>query len=210
MGISDPKAAHGIRKEGTKKLSDGNKTGGGSYLTRATKIHEAAAGAGEVSEKTKLKIEIICLLREFGHKPFDIIDRVLGLEPGNARKTHEAHHELYKAWTKKFASDALQNFYRDQITVLEILSTAMPDSISLWKKMLDDPRSKPADKERAAKEIREWTKLFLASKDKPGVRELIPDDLLQEHDEAERLGGFLAGMLGAALDVSHEDEEEMQ
>jgi hypothetical protein len=155
----------------------------------------------EKVDKAQLTLECICLLREFGRKPFDLIDRVLNLEPGHARKMHEKHHEAYQAWTKKYAADALHRFYQDQITVLESLSTSMPASIGLWQGILNDPLSRPVDKEKAAKEIREWTKLFLASKEKAGLRELIPKALLEVHDRAEELGGHLSNMLGSALEV---------
>lgn len=155
----------------------------------------------EKVDKAQLTLECICLLREFGRKPFDLIDRVLGLEPGHARKTHEKYHESYQAWTKKYAADALHRFYQDQITVLESLSTSMPASIGLWQDILNHPESKQADKEKAAKEIREWTKLFLASKEKAGLREMIPKALLEVHDKAEEMGGHLTAMLGSALDI---------
>ncbi len=160
----------------------------------------------EKVDKAQLILECICLLREFGRKPFDLIDRVLGLDAGYARKMHEKHHEAYQAWTKKYAADALHRFYQDQITVLESLSTSMPASIGLWQDILNNPMSKAVDKEKAAKEIREWTKLFLASKEKAGLRELIPKALLEVHDRAEELGGHLSNMLGSALEVDTKDE----
>ena len=160
----------------------------------------------EKVDKTQLTLECICLLREFGRKPFDLIDRVLGLDPGHARKTHEKHHDAYQAWTKKYAADALHRFYQDQITVLESLSTSMPASIGLWQNILNDPTSKQADREKAARAILDWTKLFLASKEKAGLRELIPKALLEVHDKAEELGGHLTGMLGSALDIDSKEE----
>jgi hypothetical protein len=155
-------------------------------------------------DKTSLRVECICLLREFGKKPFTLIDRILGLEPGTARKTYERENKAYQSWTQKYANEALQKFYSDQITVLEVLSRTTPASIKLWQDILFDQDAKQPDKERAAKEIREWTKLFLASKDKAGVRELIPTALLEAHDEAEELGGHLMRMLGSSLDLDED------
>lgn len=163
------------------------------------------ATEGQKLDKTTLRIECVCLLREFGKKPFSLIDRLLNFEPGYARETYEKHNEAYLSWTKKFAQTALQRFYKDQITILQALSMTTPGAIQLWQDILFNPEAKPADKERAAKEIREWTKLFLASKDKAGVRDLIPDDLLEAHDEAEELGGHLQRLLGSSLKL---DEKE--
>lgn len=160
---------------------------------------------GQSLDKTTLRIECVCLLREFGKKPFSLIDRLLHLEPGYARKTYEKHNEAYLSWTKKFAHTALQRFYKDQITILQALSMTTPASIKLWQDILFDPGAKAADKERAAKEIREWTKLFLASKDKAGVRDLIPKALLEAHDEAEELGGHLQRLLGSSLEIDTEE-----
>ena len=154
---------------------------------------------GVKPDKTTLRIECVCLLREFGKKPFSQIDQILGLKPGVARGTYEKHLEAYQSWLKKFAAWALERFYKDQITVLDVLSRSTPQSVMLWHDILEDPDSKPADKERAAKEIREWTKIFLASKDKAGMRQLLPPALLEAHDEAEKLGAHLQGILGGSL-----------
>jgi len=160
---------------------------------------------GQSLDKTTLRIECVCLLREFGKKPFSLIDQLLQLPPGAARETYEKHHEAYLSWTKKYAHESLQRFYKDQITILQVLSITTPESIKVWQDILFNPESKPADKERAAKEIREWTKLFLASKDKAGVRDLIPKALLEAHDEAEELGGHLQRLLGSSLELDAED-----
>jgi len=163
------------------------------------------ATEGQTLDKTTLRIECVCLLREFGKKPFSLIDRLLNFEPGYARKTYEQHNEAYVSWTKKYAHESLNRYYKDQITILQALAMTTPASIKLWQDILFDPESKPADKERAAKEIREWTKLFLASKDKAGVRDLIPKALLESHDEAEELGGHLQRLLGSSLELDEED-----
>ena len=152
-------------------------------------------------DKGTLRVECICLLREFGRKSFSLIDQILGLDPGLSRRTYEKENKAYQSWTQKYANQALQKFYSDQITILEVLSKTTPASIKLWQDILFDTGSKQADKERAAKEIREWTKLFLASKDKAGMRDLIPDHLLEAHDEAEEMGGHLSRMLGNSLDL---------
>ena len=152
-------------------------------------------------DKTTLRVECVCLLREFGKKPFSQIDQILGLHPGDSRRTYEKENKAYQSWTKKFANESLNRFYKDQITILQALAMTTPEAVKLWQDTLFDPESKPADKERAAKEIREWTKLFLASKDKAGVRDLIPEALLQAHDEAEELGGHLQRLLGNTLDA---------
>ena len=156
-------------------------------------------------DKTTLRVECVCLLREFGKKPFTQIDQILGLNPGDSRKTYEKQNEAYVSWTKKYANGALQRFYKDQITVLQVLSIITPLSIKVWQDILESEDSKQPDLERAAKATLEWTKLFLASKDKAGVRELIPKALLEAHDEAEALGGHLTKMLGSALELDQED-----
>ncbi|MHC4121575.1 MAG: hypothetical protein ACYSWO_29230 [Planctomycetota bacterium] len=156
-------------------------------------------------DKTTLRIECVCLLREFGKKPFHLIDAILGLSPGDARKTYQTHNEAYISWTKKFAQESLKRFYSDQVTILQSLSMTTPEAIKIWQDLLFDPASKPTDKERAAKEVREWTKLFLASKDKAGVRDLIPDELLDAHDQAEELGGHLQRLLGRSLDIEEQE-----
>ncbi len=159
----------------------------------------------EKTDKTQLLLECICLLREFGRKPFDIIDRILNLEPGYARKIHEKHYKAYQGWTKKYATDSLHRFYKDTITVLEIISRAAPGSVEMWEKLLTDPDSTQADRERAAKALLEWTKVYISSKEKAGVREMIPKAMLEAHDEAERLGGHLGKMLGSALDIDQKE-----
>jgi len=156
-------------------------------------------------DKTTLRIKAVCLLREFGGESFDIIDRILGLEPGIARKTYEYHKDAYQGWTKKFAAEALQRFYKDQITVLQILSKSAPTAVKMWADILESPTAKPADREKAAKGILEWTKLYISSKEKAGVREMIPQALLEVHDEAEEMGGYLQKMLGSALDLDREE-----
>ena len=156
-------------------------------------------------DKTQLLLECICLLREFGRKPFDLIDRILNLEPGHARKIHEQHYKAYQGWTKKYATDALHRFYKDQITVLEMLSRCAPATVEMWENALNDPDASQDKRERAAKAILEWTKLYISSKEKAGVREMIPKAMLEAHDEAERLGGHLGKMLGSALDIDQKD-----
>lgn len=157
-------------------------------------------------DKTTLRVECVCLLREFGKKPFSQIDQILGLNPGMARATYEKENKAYLSWTKKFANVALNRFYRDQITILQALAMATPEAVKLWQDTLFNPESSQADKERAAKEIREWTKLFLASKDKAGVRDLIPQALLEAHDQAEELGGHLQRLLGESLEIESQPQ----
>ena len=161
---------------------------------------------GVKPDKTTLRIECVCLLREFGKKPFSQIDQILGLKPGVARGTYEKHLEAYQSWLKKFAAWALERFYRDEITVLDMLSRSAPKSVKLWYDILEDPGSTPADRERAAKATLEWTKVFLASKDKAGMRQLLPPALLEAHDEAERLGGHLQRILGDSLALEESAE----
>ena len=158
-------------------------------------------------DKTTLRIECVCLLREFGKKPFTQIDTILGLTPGTAKKVHEKDNRAYISWTEKFARAALNRFYKDQITVLQSLSICTPASIKVWQDILFDPGAAQPDKERAAKAILEWTKLFLASKDKAGVRDLIPKSLLEAHDQAEELGGHLSRMLGDSLELTEGDPQ---
>lgn len=159
------------------------------------------ATPGQTIDKTALRIEAVCLFREFAKKPFSLIDQILGLEPGIARKTYEKNQDAYTANTKVFAKNSLQRFYKDQITILQALTITAPVSIKLWQDILMDPGASQAAKERAAKEIREWTKLFLASKSRGSIRDLIPEALLEQHDEAEELGGHLAQLLSSSLDL---------
>lgn len=160
---------------------------------------------GVKPDKTALRIECVCLLREFAKKPFSQIDTILGLSPGVSRETYEKHLEAYQSWTKKYAAEALQRYYRDQITVLEVVSRSAPKAVKLWADMLEDPMTKPADQERAAKAILEWTKVYISSKDKAGVREMIPKELLEAHDQAVELGGHLERALGSALDLDSKE-----
>lgn len=152
-------------------------------------------------DKTTLRVECVCLLREFGKKPFTQIDTILGLTPGTAKGVYEKENPAYISWTQKFALAALNRFYKDQITILQALSICTPASIKVWQDILLDSTAKQPDKERAAKAILDWTKLFLASKDKAGVRDLIPKSLLEAHDQAEELGGHLGRLLGDALEL---------
>ena len=201
MSESEVEAAKAARRAAKGRLNSRSKTGGKVYLDRTNKGRQKASGADKHEKKLALKLEIISLIREFTRKPFSVIDQILGLTPGNARETYEKHQEAYKSWTKKHASEALHRFYKDQITVLEILSRVSPDAIQLWAKAINDPKRSRLEQEKAAKEIREWTKLFLMSKDSAGMRELIPKALLEAHDEAEELGGHLQKMLGSALEI---------
>ena len=152
-------------------------------------------------DKSTLRVECICLLREFGKKPFSQIDAILGLSPGTSRGVYEKENPAYLSWTKKFANAALNRFYTDQITILQALSICSPASIKVWQDILLNPEAKQPDKERASKAILDWTKLFLASKDKAGVRDLIPKSLLEAHDQAEELGGHLTRLLGDTLEL---------
>ena len=201
MSESEIEAAKAARRAAKRRLDSRKKTGGKAHLDRTNAARQKASGADQHEKKLALKLEIISLIREFTRKPFSAIDQILNLEPGNARQTYEKHHEAYKSWTKKHASEALHRFYKDQITVLEILSRIAPGAIEMWADAINDPQRPRLEREKAAKEIREWTRLFLMSKDSAGMRDLIPAALLEAHDEAEELGGHLQKMLGSALDI---------
>jgi protein-tyrosine-phosphatase len=203
---SEIEAAKAARRDAKSRLNRRSKTGGKVHLDRANKARQKASGADQHEKKLALKLEIISLIREFTRKPFSAIDQILGLTPGNARETYEKHNEAYKSWTKKHASEALHRFYKDQITVLEILSRITPDAIEMWAKAINDPDRSRLEQEKAAKEIREWTRLFLMSKDSAGMRELIPKALLEIHDQAEELGGHLQKMLGSAIDIDSKQD----
>lgn len=201
MSESEVEAAKAARRDAKSRLNSRRKTGGKVYLDRANKARQKASGADKHEKKLALKLEIISLIREFTGKPFSAIDQILNLEPGNSRQTYEKHNEAYKSWTKKHASEALHRFYKDQITVLEILSRVTPGAVRFWAEAIDNPERSRLEQEKAAKEILQWTKVYLASKDSPGIRELIPKALLEDHDKAEELGGHLQKMLGSALDI---------
>jgi len=203
------KAAEDERRAAQYRLTNaGAKAGGGTkHLGRTNAARLEQSGAISKDEKLSLKIKIISLLRELGREPFTRIDQILHFPAGESRKAYEKHNVAYQAWTKKHASEALHRFYKDQITILELLSHASPDAVKLWADKLTSPESTEAIKERASIQILNWTKLFLASQDSPGLRNLIPETLLKAHDEAEEMGGHLKNMLGSALHLDHKDEE---
>lgn len=207
MGDTTRETAITARRTAVQHRDTGSKAGGKPTLDRSNQARIDRASVAIKEKKLTLRVEMVSLMREIGRKPFSQIDQILNLSPGTSRETYEKHNEAYKAWTKKHASEALHRFYQDQITVLESLSHATPSAVALWANILNDPSKKPADRERAAKEIREWTKLFLATKESAGIREVIPKHLLEAHDKAEELGGHLQIVLGSALDVDQSEAE---
>jgi hypothetical protein len=211
MGVSDRKAkdAEAERAAAQYRLTNtGTKASGGTkHLARTNAARMERAGAMSKDDKLALKLKVISLLRELGREPFTSIDRILNFPPGESRKTYEKHNEAYKAWTKKHASEALHRFYKNQITVLELLSKSSPEAVQYWSQKLSSDTSTEANKEKAATAILNWTKLFLATKDSAALRELIPKALLEVHEQAEAMGGHLQKMLGSAVDVDRLEDE---
>ena len=206
MSGSETEDAKAERRAAARRLTDKRIKGGTKFLDRTNDARLERSGGLAKDEKLTLKIKIISLLRELGREPFSMIDQILHFPPGEARKTYEKHNTAYKSWTKKHASEALHRFYTDQITVLEILSKASPDVVKYWYDKLYSIESSETTKGQAAKEIKDWTKIFLGASDSSGLRELIPKACLEAHDEAEAMGGHLKKMLGSAVDLDHETD----
>jgi len=162
---------------------------------------QKAAGADRLDAVTSLKLEVVSLLHEIGRKDFVVIDGILGLELGASKRVATQYPQPYRVWTEKHIDECIQSFYRSKITLLEHLITAAPSTILMWKNIQADTNATMSDRGRAAREIREWTKLFLSTKQSSAVRELIPPDLMEDHDRAEELCGQLHTMMGNAARI---------
>lgn len=165
-----------------------------------------AVGADKLTAIENLRLKYVSLLHEVGGEEFTQIDRILGLDPGYARRWAEKNPAAYKVWTEQHVDECVHRFYRHKITLLEHLIEAAPATIKMWRDWQKgkDGASKD-DRKLAAKEIREWTGLFLKTKQKSAIRELIPAELTKAHKEAEAMDERLQRMLGDALDVSGEE-----
>jgi len=164
-------------------------------------------GTSEQIDRAALRIEVVCVLHTFRKKPFSLIDKILGLEPGESRKTYERNQEEWESWTKKFAADAFASYLRNQMTVLELVSQGTPKAIQMWVDMLNDPDAGQGDKEKAAKALLEWTKVFLSSRDSGKIREMIPPHLRDAFDEAEKESSYLEAMIGSTLGPEYTGED---
>jgi hypothetical protein len=165
-----------------------------------------AVGADKLSAIDNIRLKYVSLLHEVGGEEFTQIDRILGLDPGLSRRWAEKNPRAYKVWTEEHVDWCVHRFYRHKISLLEHLIEAAPDTIKMWKDWQAglDGATKD-DRKLAAKEIREWTGLFLKTKQKSALRELIPAELTKAHKEAEEMDERLQKMLGQALDLPGEE-----
>jgi len=165
-----------------------------------------AVGADKLTAIENIRLKYVSLLHEVGGEEFTQIDRILGLDPGLSRRWAEKNPAAYKVWTEQHVDECVHRFYRHKITLLEHLIEAAPETIKMWKDWQagKDGASKD-DRKLAAKEIREWTGLFLKTKQKSAMRELIPADLKKAHKEAEQMDDRLQRMLGDALEMPGEE-----
>ena len=165
-----------------------------------------AVGADKLSVIQNLRLKHVSLLHEVGGEEFTQIDLLLGLDPGMSRKWAEADPKAYKIWTDEHVDQCVHRFYRHKISLLEHLIEAAPATIGMWKDWQagNDGATKD-DRKQAAKEIREWTGLFLKTRQKSALREMIPKDLEKAHHEAEEMDERLQAMLGQALDLPGEE-----
>lgn len=179
---------------------------GDKALENTFKQRREAVGADKLSAIDNIRLKYVSLLHEVGGEEFTQVDRILGLDPGMSRRWAEKNPAAYKVWTEEHVDQCVHRFYRHKISLLEHLIEAAPATIRMWKEwQAGGAGITKDDRKLAAKEIREWTGLFLKTKQKSALRELIPQELQDAHKEAEEMDLKLQEMLGQALDLPGEE-----
>jgi len=168
------------------------------------KVREKDAGldkGNEVAAMLQLKLRCISLMHEVGGFKFSQVDKLFSLPAGTSSKLAFDNPSPYELWTQAHIDACVQRFYRAKITLLEHLVQAAPRAIKMWKQILEDENPDTPDKklEIAAKEIREWTSLFLRTKQSSAVRDLLSTKMKDDFDRAEEMEASLQSMLGPAL-----------
>lgn len=181
-------------------MRDGEKkspgpAGGEKNLSESFDERRKEAGIDKLTAIENLRLKYVSLLHEIGGEKFSQIDRILGLDPGMSQRWAEKHPTEYTAWTKEHIDKSLTKYYKHRISVLATIIDGGLSSIRMWKEIQADPTADFNKRAKAAGELKDWYALLMKAQQQGKIKQMIPAELQEAHEEAIELEKRLVTML---------------